>query len=74
MKVIIYGTKADSDTLLTLMKSQSAFASRCTEFFCTSDYDTYLKRMEEQSFDVVIAFTDQAESISEDTSVAAAMR
>lgn len=63
MNVLIYGNAREKEILVQHMKSQACMAFRLVHYSHADDYDTYLKLLRKQEYDIVFIMADNAEGM-----------
>ena len=63
MEVLIYGNARERELLLQHLKSQAHIAFRLVNYSHADDYDTYLKLLRRQEYDIVFVVADNAEGM-----------
>ena len=60
MDVLIYGNAREKELLIQHMKTEAHLAFRTMQYSHAEDYDTYLKKLRSNIYDVVIVMADNA--------------
>ncbi|MBQ8803955.1 MAG: response regulator [Tyzzerella sp.] len=60
MNVLIYGNATDKELLIQHMKSQACMAFRLINYLQTDDYDTFLKMLKSNEYEMVFVMMDNA--------------
>ena len=60
MEVLIYGSKTEKELLIRHMESEACMAFRLMKYSHAEDYDTYLKELRNQEYDIVFVMADNA--------------
>ena len=60
MDVLIYGNAREKELLIQHMKTEAHLAFRMMQYSHAEDYDTYLKKLRSNIYDVVIVMADNA--------------
>lgn len=60
MDVLIYGNAREKEFLIQHMKTEAHLAFRMMQYSHAEDYDTYLKKLRSNIYDVVIVMADNA--------------
>lgn len=60
MNVLIYGNATDKELLIQHMKSQACMAFRLINYSQTDDYDTFLKMLKSNEYEMVFVMMDNA--------------
>lgn len=60
MNVLIYGNATDKELLVQHMKSQACMAFRLINYSQTEDYDTFLKLLKSEIYELVFIMMDNA--------------
>ena len=63
MNVLIYGNAREKELLIQHMKSQACMAFRLIDYSHADDYDTYLKLLRQQQYEIVFVLADNAEGM-----------
>lgn len=63
MKILIYGSRADCNTSLTLLKTQSVFAFRKCKLICADNYDEYIIKLKNEKPNIVIVLANGADGM-----------
>lgn len=60
MDVLIYGNAREKELLIQHLKSEVCMAFRTVRYSHAEDYDTYLKKLRKQEYDIVFVMADNA--------------
>ena len=60
MDVLIYGNSREKEILIRHLKTEACMAFRKVRYSHAEDYDTYLKMLRKQKFDLVFVMADNA--------------
>lgn len=60
MDVLIYGNARERELLVQHMKSEACMAFRKVQYSHAEDYDTYLKKLRSQEYNMVFVMADNA--------------
>ncbi len=60
MEILIYGNEREKELLIQHMKSEACMAFRLMKYSHAEDYDTYLRELRTQEYDIVFVMADNA--------------